>query len=73
METAIIMDTIYERLTALTDEYEQWCNDNNLPADRTADELLYVSGGPPLSEDQKQWLINFIDRWKKAYQKNEHS
>jgi hypothetical protein len=60
------METIYDKLNALRDEFITWCKSNNLPEDWSADDLLYATDAPPTTEAQKQWLIDFINRWDKA-------
>lgn len=66
------METIYNKLSVLTDQYKKWCKANNLPDDMSADDLLYSVNAPPITEAQKSWLLDFIDRWNKA-DSNEHN
>jgi hypothetical protein len=60
------MQTIYDKLNVLRDEFITWCKSNNMPTDWSADDLLYSTNAPPITEEQKFWLVDFIDRWNNA-------
>lgn len=63
------METIYDKLSVLTDEFKTWCEVNKLPDDMSADELLYSVHAPQTTAEQKDWLLKFIDRWNNAAKK----
>jgi hypothetical protein len=48
----------------LIEEFQTWCKDNGLPQ-MSADELL-VMENVKKTQEQKQWLLSFIDRWDVA-------
>lgn len=52
-------------LNTLADEYLDWCIENNMPQ-MSADELL-VEETVAKTEEQKQYLANFIRRWDSAW------
>ena len=51
-------------IDTLTQEYQEWLSQNNLPQ-MSADELLY-DYSIEKTEEQKEYLQNFIDRWDAA-------
>ena len=65
------MRGLTEVFDALTDEYQAWCANNNLPC-MDAMELVHASycakeeGGIALTDNQRQWVNDFIARWEKA-------
>jgi hypothetical protein len=50
-----------EKINFLTDGYQGWIEEQNLP-NKSADELLYSDH--PLTDSQKKWLRNFNDIWE---------
>ena len=51
-----------DMLNPLIDIHTQWCEANNLEP-LSADDMLFIDG---ITEEQKDWLIKFIDAWEKA-------
>ena len=50
-----------EKINFLTDGYQGWIEEQNLP-NKSADELLYSDH--PLTDSQRKWLRNFNDIWE---------
>ena len=48
----------------LIDEFEMFCKDNNLPH-ISADELFHEKY-EVLSEEQKTYILGFIERWEES-------
>ncbi len=54
-------------IDALTAEYQQWMEDNDIPVEirGSADEMLLVmEENEILDDDQRNWLTDFIQRWE---------
>jgi len=51
-----------EALDRLTDKYNQWINENNLPA-MSADELAWEDC---VNAEQHKWLRTFCEEWELA-------
>ena len=51
-----------DMLNPLIDIHTQWCEANNLEP-LSADDMLHIDG---ITEEQTDWLIEFIDAWEKA-------
>lgn len=49
----------------LADEFEAWCGGEGIPDGYDAHELLLVAsvGGLRLTDEQRTWLNDFIERW----------
>ena len=54
-----------EKINFLTDGYQGWIEEQNLP-NKSADELLYSDH--PLTDSQRKWLRNFNDIWETEVQ-----
>ncbi len=52
-----------DALTILSDEFQGWTSENDLPEEGDALELTFI---PTLTPSQRSWLLNFIDRWNAA-------
>lgn len=49
-------------LEQLIEKFQNWCAEQGLPG-MSADELVWEEG---IAQDQKTWLLNFIDEWEAA-------
>jgi hypothetical protein len=51
-----------DRLDALCDEYDAWCIQQRLPRVDAYEQLC-----GRVTEAQRQWLLDFCERWERDY------
>lgn len=59
------MENNSKDINKLSAELWQWCNANKLPQ-MSADDILYGSLGEELTPEQRQWLVDFCERWDRV-------